>query len=69
MILVFSIGTDGLTWAGRLLVMLGSLVVAGAIFAITAFFDVALDMEENTRAAFRLQQMLLEELQARERTP
>jgi len=69
LLFIFSVGTDGLTWAGRLLVMLGSLLVAGAIFTITAFFDVALDMEENTRASFRLQQMLLEELQTRAREP
>lgn len=44
-------------------ILLGSFVLAVALFAMAAFFDMAMDLEENTRATFRLQQMILEELQ------
>jgi hypothetical protein len=43
--------------------LLGSFVGAVALFAMAAFFDMTMDLEENTRATFRLQQLILEELQ------
>lgn len=43
--------------------LLGAFIGAVALFAMAAFFDMAMDLEENTRATFRLQQMILEELQ------
>jgi uncharacterized paraquat-inducible protein A len=68
----FTLG-DGVTpFAQRLFFFLGGIVVAFVIFTVVAFFDVALDLEENTRASFRVQQMILEtmeERQARGETP
>jgi hypothetical protein len=32
------------------------------MFSIAAFFELTMDIEENTRASFRLQQQILEEL-------
>ena len=52
--------TSGLQGIG---ILLSAFVVAVALFAMAAFFDLAMDLEENTRATFRLQQMILEELQ------
>lgn len=59
----FSIfGSGEVTPMGGLFVLLGALVGAVAMFATAAFFDVAIDVEENTRATFRVQQLLLEHL-------
>ncbi|HEX5724836.1 MAG TPA: hypothetical protein VFX98_05190 [Longimicrobiaceae bacterium] len=44
-------------------VLVGSVVTAVALFSLAAFFVLAMDLEENTRSSFRLQQMILEELQ------
>jgi hypothetical protein len=43
--------------------LVAAFVVTVGLFAMAAFFDMAMDLEENTRATFRLQQMILEELQ------
>jgi predicted RNA-binding Zn-ribbon protein involved in translation (DUF1610 family) len=43
--------------------LLGGIAAAFVIFTVVAFFDVAIDIEENTRAAFRLQQMILESVE------
>jgi uncharacterized paraquat-inducible protein A len=48
-----------------LVTLLGGISVAFVLFTVVAFFDVALDLEENTRASFRLQQMILETMEAR----
>lgn len=62
-ILVFIFTDDSVPWSMRLLTMIGALVVASALLVIAALFDLGLDMEENTRASFRVQQLILEELQ------
>lgn len=64
LVFFFGLGDDDLTLPGRLLITLGMLVTAAGIFAIAAFFEVALDIEENTRAAFRMQQLSLDHLQS-----
>ncbi|CAN5701502.1 hypothetical protein BH23GEM3_BH23GEM3_19530 [soil metagenome] len=66
---VFTIGDAGMPMATRVMMLLGSIVTAFAIFAVVGFFDVALDMEENTRASFRVQQSILEEMQQSRRAP
>lgn len=50
-------------WTLRVLVVLGTLLASSGLFVVAALFDVALDVEENTRAAFRVQQLVLEVLQ------
>ncbi len=57
------LGSDRVSYAQTLLTLLGTLTAAAAMFAIAAFFDLATDMEENTRAVFRVQQLMLEQLQ------
>jgi predicted RNA-binding Zn-ribbon protein involved in translation (DUF1610 family) len=61
--LIFMFGDESVPWTGRLLSMFGALIVASALLVIASLFDMALDMEENTRASFRVQQLILEELQ------
>ena len=59
----FTLGDAATPFATRLMMLLGSIVLAFAIFAVVGLFDVALDVEENTRASFRVQQLILEDLQ------
>lgn len=62
-ILVFLFGDESLLWTVRMLSMFAAFIVASALFVIASLFDLALDMEENTRAAFKVQQLILAELQ------
>ena len=64
-VLIFFFGAEnaGTPWPIRLLILTGTIVAAVAIFAAAAWFDIALDVEENTRSSFRLQQLILEEMQ------
>lgn len=47
----------------RLLYLLAGVLLATVLFVVAALIDVALDIEENTRAGFRVQQLILEALQ------
>jgi uncharacterized paraquat-inducible protein A len=60
---VFTLGDETLPFLNRLLILLGTILLAFAIFTVVALFDVALDIEENTRASFRIQQLILESLE------
>ncbi|MBA2245884.1 MAG: hypothetical protein H0W11_13075 [Gemmatimonadetes bacterium] len=68
LLFLFGIGDETIPWSVNLLILLGSVVAAVAIFAVAALFDVAMDLEENTRAAFRMQQLLLDEMQQGKRS-
>lgn len=59
-LLLFLFGDDGLTV--RLWSLLGGAVITVGLFVIAAFIEIMLDVEENTRASFRLQQLILGEL-------
>lgn len=61
-LLLFAFGDEATPWAVRLLSFLGALLLAVGMFVIAALIDVALDVEENTRATFRIQQHILESL-------
>lgn len=50
-------GIQGLT------ILFSSVLSAVAMFSLAAFFELTMDVEENTRASFRLQQQILDELQ------
>jgi predicted RNA-binding Zn-ribbon protein involved in translation (DUF1610 family) len=62
-VLVFLFSDDSVPWTIRLLSVLGTLLLASGLFVIASLFDVALDVEENTRATFHVQQLVLEALQ------
>lgn len=67
LVMIFGLGEGGeVTPAGRALISLGVFVAAVVIFAVAAFIEVVLDVEENTRSTFRVQQQLLEQVQERE---
>jgi predicted RNA-binding Zn-ribbon protein involved in translation (DUF1610 family) len=60
----FSALGEGRTSASQSTALLvGAIVITVILFAVAGLFELLIDMEENTRAQFRLQQMLLEELQ------
>ena len=61
MLLVF--GDDTTPWGVRLVSFLGTILLAVGLFVLAALIDVALDVEENTRSTFRIQQLILESLQ------
>lgn len=63
LVFIFSVGEAEGTWVESVGALLGSIVAAVVILAVASLFDVALDVEENTRASFRLQQLILEEVQ------
>ena len=67
--LAFFFSDDGIPWMARGASLLVAALLAAGLFVVAALIDVALDLEENTRAAFRLQQLILEELQAAKATP
>jgi hypothetical protein len=58
----FGLGYDTQRGPGGILLLMGSVLAAVAMYALAAFFELALDVEENTRASFRVQQMILEHL-------
>jgi uncharacterized paraquat-inducible protein A len=64
-VLVFfsALGDEGFADVETGAVLVGSILVAVSMFALAAFFDLTMDVEENTRSAFRLQQIILTELQ------
>lgn len=62
-VLLFLFGEDGTPWEVRALSLLGAFLLAAVIFVVAALFDVILDVEENTRATFRVQQQVLEVMQ------
>lgn len=68
LIFLFVAGEDSLPWTTRLLVMLGSILTAVSLFAVAALFEVVIDVEENTRSSFRVQQLILDQLQKERRT-
>ena len=59
-----SLGEGAITATQSTLLLVGVVVVAVALFAVAGAFELMMDMEENTRSSFRLQQLILEELTA-----
>jgi predicted RNA-binding Zn-ribbon protein involved in translation (DUF1610 family) len=63
-LLLFAFGDESTPWSVRLVSLLGAILLAVGLFVVAALIDVALDIEENTRSTFRLQQLVLESMQA-----
>lgn len=69
-ILLFVFSDERVPLMLRVLSGLGAIVIAVVMFVIASLFEVALDIEENTRATFRMQQMIQEGMHGdRPRTP
>jgi predicted RNA-binding Zn-ribbon protein involved in translation (DUF1610 family) len=56
------LGSGTTSTAQSTVLFVGSIVIAVVLFAAAGLFELMMDMEENTRSSFRLQQMILEEL-------
>lgn len=65
----YGIGGADMSLQSGVLTLLSTLLAAVVMFAVASFFEVTLDMEENTRATFRVQQMMLEHLTHEQPTP
>ena len=68
-ILLFLFSEETMPWSTRSLILLGGLVVATGLFVVGSVIDVAVDIEENTRSTFRVQQMILDELHESQMPP
>jgi uncharacterized paraquat-inducible protein A len=55
-----TLGDDGLSGTQAGMVFVGSIVVAVLMFAVAGVFVLLMDIEENTRSSFRMQQRMLE---------
>jgi predicted RNA-binding Zn-ribbon protein involved in translation (DUF1610 family) len=67
--LAFVFSDDSVPWTMRLVSVLGTLLLAVGLFVVASLFEVTLDIEENTRASFRLQQMMLDGAQGQPPRP
>ena len=63
-ILVFFFAEGTFDLAGRALTMLGALILGTAFFLVAAMIEVIVDLEENSRATFRVLQSIVERLPA-----
>lgn len=63
LIFAFGVGDDSMAGPVGILTLLGGVLSAVVLFAAASFFEVMLDVEENTRATFRVQQMMLDHFQ------
>jgi predicted RNA-binding Zn-ribbon protein involved in translation (DUF1610 family) len=59
-----TLGDDGLSGTQGAAMFVGSIVVAVLMFAAAGAFVLMMDIEENTRSAFRMQQRMLENMDA-----
>lgn len=58
-----TLGDDGLSGTQGATTLVGSILGALALFSIAGHFVLMMDVEENTRSSFRIQQRMLEQLE------
>ena len=56
--LVFLFADDSFSLIGRMLTMLASLLIGTSLFVVGMLIEIIADVEENTRASFRVQQAI-----------
>jgi hypothetical protein len=59
-----TLGNDGQSGTDSAIIFVSSIVVAVALFAAAGVFVLLMDIEENTRSSFRMQQRMLELMDA-----
>jgi len=64
-----SLGTSSTSAQQSGALFVGSILVAVVFLAAAGLFELLIDVEENTRSSFKLQQMILEELAESRATP
>lgn len=58
-----SLGDSRASTSQNTVLLMGAVIIAVVLFATAGLFELLIDVEENTRSSFRLQQLILEELQ------
>lgn len=58
-----TLGDDGLSGTQGAMMLVGSILAAVALFSIAGHFVLMMDVEENTRSSFRMQQRMLEQME------
>lgn len=69
LVFAFATGSEGVSLPQRLLTLAGTVLIAVIFFSVAAFFEVVLDIEENSRATFRVQQKLLDYVEGSRTAP
>ncbi|MQA89573.1 MAG: hypothetical protein GEU90_04995 [Gemmatimonas sp.] len=64
-ILLFVFADDTFSLVERVLTIVGSLLIGTSLFVVAALIEIVVDLEENSRASFGMQQALLEEWRSR----
>lgn len=62
LVLFGTLGNDGQSGTQSAIIFVSSVVVAMLMFAIAGVFVLMMDIEENTRSSFRMQQRMLESM-------
>jgi predicted RNA-binding Zn-ribbon protein involved in translation (DUF1610 family) len=65
-ILIFLFAEDAFPLVGRVLTMLGSFLIGTSLFVVAALIEIIADLEENSRASFRVQHAILNALKPSE---
>jgi predicted RNA-binding Zn-ribbon protein involved in translation (DUF1610 family) len=63
-VLIFLFAEDAFPLSGRIMTMVGAVLIGTGLFVIAMLIEIVADLEENTRASFRMQQSILEQLRA-----
>lgn len=63
-ILLFIFAEESFTFPGRVLTLLGTILIGTTLFITAALVEIIADLEENTRASFRMQQAIADRLRA-----
>lgn len=58
-----TLGDEGLSGTNNAIIFVGGIVLAVALFSLAGLFVLMMDIEENTRSSFRLQQRMLEQME------
>jgi hypothetical protein len=62
LVFVSALGSGESSTAQSTALLVGAVVTTVVLFATAGLFELLIDVEENTRSSFRLQQLMLEEL-------
>lgn len=68
-ILLFLFADAALPLVSRLLLLLATVLIGTGLFVVAALIEIIADLEENSRASFRIQQAMQESLQGRRDAP
>lgn len=68
-ILLFLFADAALPLVSRLLLLLATVLIGTGLFVVAALIEIIADLEENSRASFRIQQAMQESLQGRRDPP